>query len=114
MGRALLALIIKHLLVVIVSIHARPLGRALRGLMVDGSCGLHVSIHARPLGRALPAIGADFRQLSCFNPRPPFGTGASGSLKRGQFPTCLVRTDANPLFPQGEKQHRRVQYDPTA
>ncbi|CAH2030734.1 protein of unknown function [Trichlorobacter ammonificans] len=84
-----------------VSIHARPLGRAL--LLVDRhrKPDVYVSIHARPLGRALPSAlllsGASIMfqstpalwdgrfaaqppgpsRTTCFNPRPPFGTGAS-------------------------------------
>ncbi|CAH2030743.1 protein of unknown function [Trichlorobacter ammonificans] len=61
-----------------VSIHARPLGRALRENQGGRYSGKQVSIHARPLGRALRQHSYPAPQCSTgFNPRPPFGTGAS-------------------------------------
>ncbi|CAH2030744.1 protein of unknown function [Trichlorobacter ammonificans] len=43
--------------------------------------GTAVSIHARPLGRALPSgLRHPLGFHRCFNPRPPFGTGASRLL----------------------------------
>ncbi|CAH2030765.1 protein of unknown function [Trichlorobacter ammonificans] len=84
-----------------VSIHARPLGRALHRIYKSFIGMGFVSIHARPLGRALlswlldgiiyvlfqstPALWdgrfisstSSWTAVPCFNPRPPFGTGAS-------------------------------------
>ncbi|CAH2030746.1 protein of unknown function [Trichlorobacter ammonificans] len=62
----------------IVSIHARPLGRALQSFFSHGFGTSFVSIHARPLGRALLMVYfTSWGDTPCFNPRPPFGTGAS-------------------------------------
>ncbi|CAH2030758.1 protein of unknown function [Trichlorobacter ammonificans] len=61
-----------------VSIHARPLGRALPNSRQYCAPGDVVSIHARPLGRAfLVTDPSSYPATLSFNPRPPFGTGAS-------------------------------------
>ncbi|CAH2030752.1 protein of unknown function [Trichlorobacter ammonificans] len=79
-----------------VSIHARPLGRALPEPAPSCGVELAVSIHARPLGRALRVTCVHNPTKKRFNPRPPFGTGASPG-QHAVHDAVFVSIHARPL-----------------
>ena len=76
-GRALLGLRYLGKVVCAVSILARPFGRALHDAAWPCTCIDWVSILARPFGRALRLLTIRRLFNQCFNPRPPFRTGAT-------------------------------------
>ena len=97
----------------LVSVLARPFGRALRRSLRLPGGSHHVSILARPFGRALRSAWTPCSWPGgCFNPRPPFRTGATcnvATVKLTHHVSILARPFGRALHvPEVESTWQKV------